>query len=135
MLVFGHTGITLGAAVLLANLIPNRRFSQTAGNETVSPSTRSSNEPQAAGETSRRKNSWFASLGRRINIRLILVGSLLPDIIDKPVGMVFFRESFSNGRIFCHTLLFLIIIMIAGLYLYRLEAAGYEGTGKIALLR
>lgn len=63
--------------------------------------------------------SWFTSLGNSIDMRLLLVGSLLPDIIDKPVGMFFFRDSLSNGRIFCHTLLFLILVTVAGLYFYR----------------
>jgi membrane-bound metal-dependent hydrolase YbcI (DUF457 family) len=58
-------------------------------------------------------------LGTRIDIRLLLIGSLLPDIIDKPVGLLLFRETLSNGRIFCHTLLFLILITLAGLYLYK----------------
>lgn len=62
---------------------------------------------------------WFASLGKRIDIRLLLIGSLLPDIIDKPLGHLLFRETFSNGRIFCHTLLFLILVTLAGVYLHR----------------
>ena len=55
----------------------------------------------------------------RVGIRFILVGSLLPDIIDKPVGQFFFGGTFSNGRIFCHTLLFLILVTVAGIYLYN----------------
>jgi len=52
-------------------------------------------------------------------VRLLLLGSLLPDIIDKPIGRVFFRETFDSGRIFCHTLLFLILLSLIGLYIYR----------------
>lgn len=63
--------------------------------------------------------SWLTSLADKIDIRILLIGSLLPDIIDKPVGMLFFRETISNGRIYCHTLLFLILITLAGIYLYR----------------
>jgi len=44
---------------------------------------------------------------------------LLPDIIDKPIGQVLFRETFNNGRIFCHTLLFLVLVTVAGLFFYR----------------
>jgi membrane-bound metal-dependent hydrolase YbcI (DUF457 family) len=62
--------------------------------------------------------SWLTSLAERIDIRLLLIGSLLPDIIDKPVGLFFFRDIFSYGRTFCHTLLFLILITLGGLYLY-----------------
>jgi len=93
MLIFGHAGITLGAATLIAGA-----------------ATR--------GQTDTRR-SWFASLSRRIDIRVLLVGSLLPDIIDKPVGQYFFRETFSNGRIFSHTLLFLIVLAGIGFYLFK----------------
>jgi membrane-bound metal-dependent hydrolase YbcI (DUF457 family) len=63
--------------------------------------------------------SWVESLADHADLRLLLVGSLLPDIIDKPVGQFFFRETFSNGRIFSHTLAFLALISIIGLYFYR----------------
>ena len=66
-----------------------------------------------------RKPSWFDSLSRYLDIRWLLVGSLLPDIIDKPIGQYLFRDTFNNGRIFAHTLLFLIIISSVGVYLYK----------------
>ncbi len=113
MLVFGHTGITLGAAALLAGALGSRRLSKTTKDEAVESSLHYSQV------VPNRKPSWLTYLGSRIDIRLLLVGSLLPDIIDKPVGHFFFRETFSNGRIFCHTLLFLILVTVAGIYLYR----------------
>jgi inner membrane protein len=91
MLLFGHPGITLGAATLFAGVV-NRRD---------------------------KRPSWFSSLSRYVDIRWLLVGSLLPDIIDKPVGQYFFRETFNNGRIFSHTLLFLILISAVGFYLLK----------------
>lgn len=91
MLLFGHPGITLGVATVLAHAVNIRG----------------------------RKTSMFTSLSRYADIRLLLVGSLLPDIIDKPVGHYFFRDTFNNGRIFSHTLLFLILISAVGFYLYR----------------
>ena len=54
-----------------------------------------------------------------IDIRALLVGSLLPDIIDKPVGQFLFRNTFSSGRIFCHSLLFLLVLTSAAFYLYK----------------
>lgn len=53
-----------------------------------------------------------------IDMRLILLGSLLPDIIDKPSGQWLFEDTFSNGRIFSHTLLFLAVLVSTGIYLY-----------------
>jgi membrane-bound metal-dependent hydrolase YbcI (DUF457 family) len=63
--------------------------------------------------------SWLISLGNYVDVRLLLVGSLLPDIVDKPLGMFFLRDTFGNGRIFCHTLVFALLITLAGFYIYR----------------
>jgi len=119
MLVFGHTGITLGAAILLTGMRGSIHFKKTAESEVaqLSPSTLK-NIKAPTGLLSHRL-AWLGSLGRRVDIRVLLIGSLLPDIIDKPIGQVFFRETLSNGRIFSHTLLFLMLIAIAGIYFYR----------------
>ena len=116
MLLFGHTGITLGAATLLAGTLTDRRLAKIAKSEAAE----SSSQEAITGKTAAsHKASWFTSLGRYIDIRLLLVGSLLPDAIDKPVGQYFFRETLSNGRIYCHTLLFLLLIAVSGWYLYQ----------------
>jgi len=94
-LMFGHPGITLGAAALVANAVGRG----PAGNA--------------------EDRSFFTPLSRYVDIRILLVGSLLPDIIDKPVGQLFFRETFSNGRIFSHTLIFFIVLAAIGFFLYK----------------
>jgi len=99
VLVLGHMGIALGAAVLLDSAL-RQRYPFSA------PATKQIEQP---------KPSRLSS----IDIRILLLGSLLPDIIDKPVGTLIFRDTFGNGRIFSHTLLFLIIITLAGFYLWR----------------
>jgi len=119
MLPFAHIGITLGTATLLANLVPRRPFPKKVaeadgGSVAERPQTATTGvEPSAPGV------SWLHALRRYADIRFILVGSLLPDIIDKPVGQVFFRETFSTGRIFSHSLLFVVVLGITGIYLYR----------------
>lgn len=127
MLVFGHTGITLGVSVLLAGALSRSRFSKTTVGKGMETSQSSSPATATLNDAPSYKASWLTTLGSYIDIRLLLIGSLLPDIIDKPLGLFFFRETFNNGRIFCHTLLFPIIITLAGLYLYRRR-------GKIWLL-
>lgn len=119
MLLFGHIGITLGAAALLINTLPCKGFPKASENEGVESSHHCS-EPAATlhGFTSH-KILRFAYPGSYFDIGLLSIGSLLPDIIDKPLGLLFFRETFSNGRIFCHTLLFLVLLVMSGLYLYR----------------
>ena len=68
---------------------------------------------------SRAHNHSLANIINRIDIRILLVGFLLPDMIDKPIGHWLFKEYFSNGKIFSHTLLFLILITILGIFYYR----------------
>lgn len=123
MLLLAHTGITLGAAVLLAGSLTSVHLPKATRNEASKPQQKLSQlAPSLLISPVRKAPSWLASLGDLIDIRLLLVGALLPDIIDKPLGYFFFRETFSNGRIFGHTLLFLILITLAGLYLYRSRA-------------
>lgn len=54
-----------------------------------------------------------------IDYRLVILGSMLPDIIDKPLGGIILRESLGNGRIYSHTLLFLIFLFGTGIYLWK----------------
>jgi len=119
MLVFGHTGITLGAAALLSSALGSGRFSKETENKARNPSSYSSQVVQTPNDFPSHKAAWFTLLVSYVDIRFLLVGSLLPDFIDKPIGILFLRETFSNGRIFCHTLLFLILVTVAGLYFYR----------------
>ena len=44
-----------------------------------------------------------------------IFGALLPDLIDKPLGLLVLSSSIGSGRIFSHTLLFLLLLLIAGL--------------------
>ena len=57
-----------------------------------------------------------------INLRYLIIGSLLPDLIDKPIGRVIFATSLENGRIIGHTLLFCFILCLIGVYLYKKRA-------------
>jgi inner membrane protein len=94
MLLFAHTGITLGAATVIATGV-------------------------SAAASHHEKKSWLASLSKYADIRFLIIGSMLPDIIDKPVGQYFFRETFQNGRIFSHTLLFLVVVTVIGVIVYK----------------
>jgi inner membrane protein len=110
MFLFGHVGITLGAGLVLDQTIKyGRRL--TAGHSRA-PNTPSieHNDPVKA--------SPIATVSL-IEIVFCVIGSVLPDIIDKPVGHYLFSQFFgNNGRIFSHTLLFALIILIIGLWWY-----------------
>lgn len=47
-----------------------------------------------------------------------IFGALLPDLIDKPLGLLVLSESIGSGRIFLHTLLFLLLLLIPGWALF-----------------
>ena len=51
---------------------------------------------------------------RVIDYRMVLVGSILPDIIDKPIGSYLFKSTFHNSRIFAHTFLFTFLLLFLG---------------------
>ena len=49
---------------------------------------------------------WFVMRGNpRVDYRVVALASLLPDVIDKPIGRIIFRERYDSGRIYAHTLL------------------------------
>jgi inner membrane protein len=55
-----------------------------------------------------------------IDYRFVFLGAILPDVIDKPIGMFLFRNTFHNSRLFAHTLIFSLILIFAGwLFLKR----------------
>jgi len=119
MLLLAHTGITLGVTKLLNTAI-SRNHASTTISQNVRQALPSQSIP-AQSSTEARKTPWLSALGNRIDVRLLLIGSMLPDIVDKPIGLYLFRDTFSTGRLFCHTLLFLILITLAGAYLYKVR--------------
>lgn len=51
-----------------------------------------------------------------INYLVIAIGSLLPDLIDKPIGHILLRSSVSYGRLFAHSLLFIFCLATVGYF-------------------
>lgn len=116
MLFFGHMGITLGAAktcdILLSMAKPNN------GQKLASRS-------KITAVISQQRLKLYYLLSRiksqinPIDYRLVLVGSFLPDIIDKPVFLLIGNRVSLSGRGYAHTLLFNLILLISGLLLIR----------------
>lgn len=65
---------------------------------------------------------------------VLLVGSILPDIIDKPLGVLFLGSFFSTGRTLGHTLIFLAMLAAAGAFLFlkQGQAWGLVIAGAVA---
>jgi len=127
MLVLGHVGITLGAIELVSGIV--KRTVQKPGREEEKIPSTSIGNPGAIKNSSVVSPSWLNILAKPKEWPFLVIGSLLPDIIDKPVGLILFRDTFQNGRIFSHTILFLAIITVIGFFIYR----RYGITGGIAL--
>ena len=100
MLLFGHIGLTAG----IVRVCQKASFRMGAvSNTTILSGT---GEPGRLPLHNRLKS---------VDYRFILVGALLPDIIDKSVWL-FSASSFQwRGRGYSHTFLFLLILFTAGL--------------------
>lgn len=77
--------------------------------------------------------------GRRWMVPVIALGAILPDIIDKPLGHLFLQSTLDSGRIFGHSLLFIGLVVIAAVVLWKarsslLLAAVAMGVGTHLLL-
>jgi len=120
MFIFAHLGLTLGAAVLGSGVIGACRKDRSRAADTSFPQTDAGTRTSALS-----LDEWISRLHRFIDIRWLLIGAMLPDIIDKPLGRLFFE----NGRVFSHTLLLLLVILIAGIFLYRVK----KGSWLLAL--
>ena len=101
MLILGHTSITLGVAMVAEALHEHHTLGTTSSRTVL----------QRLGDS-------LISLSRKVDLRLLLIGSLLPDIIDKPVGLVLFPQVLGTGRIFCHALIFPMALAAAGVVPY-----------------
>jgi hypothetical protein len=71
----------------------------------------------------------------KIDYRLVLIGSVLPDLIDKPIGRILFAEAFNSGRIFAHTLLFVLgLYGISSYHWYKYRKIGWLVVAESCLL-
>lgn len=61
----------------------------------------------------------FPAIRPYIKYEYVALGSLLPDLIDKPVGRLLLADSIANGRIFAHTLIFILVLLMVSWYLYK----------------
>ncbi|MEZ5336031.1 MAG: metal-dependent hydrolase [Methanolobus sp.] len=52
----------------------------------------------------------------RISYPMLVLGAMLPDLIDKPLGEGLLADSLGNGRIYAHTLLFCILLLFGAIY-------------------
>jgi len=112
VLLFAHTGIPLSVAWVSHKAILQARRCNAANLKM--------NRSSAAGAADCLPDnlSDADSLATRFDYRLILLGLVVPDLIDKPLGVWLLRDALSNGRVFAHTLLFGVLLLAVGVYVY-----------------
>ena len=85
MLLLGHVGIALGAVQLAA--------------------------PACATLLRQRTGAVY----RLIDYRFLALGAVLPDLIDKPLGLLILRDALGTSRSIGHTLAFTAALLVIGL--------------------
>lgn len=119
MLLFGHTGIPLAVIWISQKTAFQFRFGDSGRLQ----------EQRAGGNPDSPPQTNLTQVTRGLDYRMLLVGSMLPDILDKPLGTWLMADIFGNGRIFGHTLLFSLILLGVGVYLF----AGSRRAGILSL--
>lgn len=116
MLLFGHTGIITGvvkACEILGSVSRPSHIRQPV------PSSRFGTTIHKKRLRLYRLLSGIKNLMGPIDYRLVLIGSLLPDILDKPLWFFTGGDIFVSGRSYIHTLLFNLVLFICGLILVK----------------
>lgn len=80
----------------------------------------------AAGTLEKAAGNRLSNFFKRLDYRVLLLGSLLPDLTDKPVAFIF-RDTFGGAsRLYGHTLLFSVLLLLLGILLWnRFKISGW----------
>lgn len=103
MLLFSHVGITTAVAKIV-----DIAFPADAANSDVGV------RHKAASVVNR-----FRNTDGTIDYRMVIIGSMLPDIIDKPLALFINNPDYFSGRGIFHSLLFNLILLSGGILLKR----------------
>jgi len=118
MLLLAHTGITLGIFNLCQRIFFRISSYRKKGGELVPP-IKSYGLSSVNPDPPVNPKKWG------IDYRLILLGSMFPDIVDKPLGMLIFADLVANGRVYTHTLLVNLVLVLIGVYLLKKKRFGF----------
>ena len=115
MLLFGHIGITVGVAKACDTLLS--MAPSDSGRRPASDSKFTDANTRQPPRFCQRLGAVKRGIGH-VDYRLVIIGSLLPDLVDKPIFLLSGHASLS-GRDYAHSLLFNLVLFICGLALTR----------------
>jgi inner membrane protein len=116
MIFFGHIGITAGVTRACEICVSLLKSENTQENNL---------DCEDISATRKRRFDLFHLLIEirkrlgQIDYRMVIAGSILPDIIDKPIFLIFGDKIILSGRDYAHTLLFNLSLLVIGLILIR----------------
>ncbi|MFC1940830.1 metal-dependent hydrolase [Chloroflexota bacterium] len=116
MLLFGHIGITVGI-VRVCDILTS-----VTNPDNIHQSDSSLKFSIVLNRERWRLYHLLNRIKKRIGLvdyRMVLLGSLLPDIIDKPAWLFTSSDASLSGRDYTHTLLFNLALFIGGMVLIR----------------
>jgi hypothetical protein len=111
MFLFSHIGITVGSAILVSGVVfrfhnhPAQPFNDFSGIASTNAHAKSS---RTVSEL-----CGLNSLSKFLDIRFLMLGSILSDILDKPLSFL----GLGDGRFIFHTLLVNLIVLFIGFFL------------------
>jgi inner membrane protein len=116
--IIGHAGLTLGGIYAVGyrvDMLSARRYGYGTGTPKL----------DGSGSLFSRLQAWPRSLERLgLDFRMVLLGSLLPDIIDKPLGFFLLPEAVNfNARSVGHSLSFNVLLLSVALLLLVMTRA------------
>jgi inner membrane protein len=56
-------------------------------------------------------------VNEEVDLRWVVTFAVLADLVDKPIGLVIFRETLNNGRVYFHSILVNLLVMLVLLIL------------------
>ena len=68
-----------------------------------------------------------------VDLRFLAAGAVLSDVIDVPVGLVLHVEPFRSGRVYGHTLLFAVAILMVGMWITRPRSGARKRAIAVAV--
>lgn len=68
-----------------------------------------------------------------MDLRWVLAGSLLPDLIDKPIGAILWNDTFHNHRLFAHALVGPVVLLTIAMLATRRGTTGRRAAVGVVI--